>query len=228
MKVFWATWAGLIFPLLFTEMLGVAIMSATAINGGDNIYQDGYNASGTGGILAAVLFPHLGGFGKFCLIVLALSIIANNCPNLYSVALTMQVLGRWTQQVPRFVWTFVATCVYIAIAIPGYSHFEIVLQDFMTFIGVRPYLSPLQLFALTVDLVLAGDLRGHCIRRPLRLQAWHEGIQPRVLRPPEEPTTRHRRCIGFLLRCRWHGDRHVTSLVGWTHCPACRRGTIWW
>jgi NCS1 nucleoside transporter family len=135
MKVFWATWLGLIFPLLFTEMLGVAIMTATDINGGDNIYMDGYNASGTGGILAAVLFPHLHGFGKFCLVMLALSIIANNCPNLYSVALTMQVLGRWTQRVPRYVWTFIATGVYIAVAIPGYSHFEIVLQDFMNFIG---------------------------------------------------------------------------------------------
>lgn len=134
-KVFWATWVGLIFPLLFTEMLGVAVMTATDINNGDNIYQSGFNDSGTGGILAAVLFPHLGGFGKFCLIILALSIIANNCPNLYSVALTMQVLGRWTQRVPRFVWTFIATCVYIAIAIPGYSHFVTVLDNFMNFIG---------------------------------------------------------------------------------------------
>jgi len=134
-KVFAATWIGLIIPLLFTEMLGVAIMSATAMNDGNNRYQEGYDASGTGGLLAAVLFPPLGGFGKFCLIVLALSIIANNCPNIYSVSLTMQVLGRWTQRVPRFVWTFIATCVYIAIAIPGYSHFEVVLSNFMDMIG---------------------------------------------------------------------------------------------
>jgi NCS1 nucleoside transporter family len=134
-KVFFATWLGLIVPLLFTEMLGVAVMTATDINGGDNIYQSGYKDSGAGGILAAVLFPHLGGFGKFCLIILALSIVSNNVPNLYSVALTMQVLARSTQRVPRFLWTFIATCVYIAIAIPGYSHFETVLEHFMNFIG---------------------------------------------------------------------------------------------
>ncbi|TID19762.1 purine-cytosine permease [Venturia nashicola] len=134
-KVFLSTWLGLIIPLLFTEMLGVAIMSATEINGGDNIYQKGYDASGSGGLLAAVLFPPLGTFGKFCLVMLALSIIANNCPNIYSVALTMQVLGRWTQAVPRYCWTFIGTCVYIAIAIPGYSHFETILEDFMNFIG---------------------------------------------------------------------------------------------
>ncbi|KAF1979014.1 purine-cytosine permease [Bimuria novae-zelandiae CBS 107.79] len=134
-KVFGAVWIGLMIPLLFTEFLGIAIMTATTINDGNNRYMDGYNASGTGGLLAAVLFPPLGGFGKFCLVVLALSIIANNCPNVYSVALTMQVMGRWTQHIPRFIWTTIGTVVYIAIAIPGYSHFEEVLENFMNFIG---------------------------------------------------------------------------------------------
>lgn len=135
-KVFFAVWIGLIIPLLFTEMLGIAIMTATTINNGNNKYADGYAVSKTGGLLGAVLFEPLGGFGKFCLVVLALSIIANNCPNIYSVGLTIQVLGgRLTQRVPRFVWTAVGTAVYIAIAIPGYSHFESVLENFMNFIG---------------------------------------------------------------------------------------------
>ncbi|KAF2006391.1 purine-cytosine permease [Amniculicola lignicola CBS 123094] len=134
-KVFLAVFFGLMIPLLFTEFLGIAIMTATTMNDGVNKYADGYAASGTGGLLAAVLFPPLGTFGKFCLIILALSIIANNCPNVYSIGLTMQVLARWTQRVPRFVWTTIATGVYIAIAIPGYSHFETVLENFMNFIG---------------------------------------------------------------------------------------------
>ncbi|EKG13192.1 Permease cytosine/purines uracil thiamine allantoin [Macrophomina phaseolina MS6] len=134
-KVFLSTACGLLFPLLFTEMLGIAVMSATAINGGDNRYQAGYDSAGTGGLLAAVLFPPLGGFGKFCLVILALSIIANNCPNIYSIALTVQVFGRWAQAVPRPIWTLLGTGVYIGIAIPGYSHFETVLENFMNFIG---------------------------------------------------------------------------------------------
>ena len=141
-KVFFAVWIGLIIPLLFTEMLGIAIMTATTLNDGTNKYADGYAASGTGGLLGAVLFGPLGGFGKFCLIILSLSIIANNCPNIYSVGLTIQVLGgRWTQRVPRFVWTAVGTAVYIAIAIPGYTHFESVLENFMNFIGKYIFLS---------------------------------------------------------------------------------------
>jgi purine-cytosine permease-like protein len=69
------------------------------------------------------------------MVILALSIIANNCPNIYSVALTVQVLAHWTQRIPRFVWTAIGTGAYIAIAIPGYSHFEAVLENFMNMIG---------------------------------------------------------------------------------------------
>lgn len=133
-KVFFWTWLGLIIPLLFTQFLAVAVMSATTINGGDNRYQTGYDATGTGGLIGAVLH-NLGGFGKFCMVILALSIIANNCPNIYSVSLTAQVLARKTARVPRFVWTLVGTGIYIAVAIPGYSQFEAVLHNFMNFIG---------------------------------------------------------------------------------------------
>lgn len=133
--IFFSTAVGLLFPLLFVEMLGVAVMTATTINGGDNKYAAGYAESGTGGLLGAVLFEPLGGFGKFCVVILALSIIANNCPNIYSVSLTLMVLARWTRKIPRFVYTIIATGVYIAIAIPGYSDYEAVLQNFMDFIG---------------------------------------------------------------------------------------------
>ncbi|BDD58123.1 hypothetical protein MPDQ_007657 [Monascus purpureus] len=132
--VFFATWLGLIIPLLFTEMLGVAVMTATGLNDGHNKYQAGYDASGNGGLLDATLQP-LGGFGKFCLVILALSIIANNCPNIYSVALTVQAFTHYAQRVPRPFWVILASCVSLAIAIPGYSHFETVLENFMNFIA---------------------------------------------------------------------------------------------
>ncbi|KAL9098481.1 MAG: hypothetical protein Q9163_005862 [Psora crenata] len=133
-KVFACTYAGLIFSLCFTEMLGLAVATATQ-DLVDTSYAKGYDSSGIGGLLGAVLFPPLGRFGEFCLIVLALSIIANNCPNMYSITFSLQVMARWTQAVPRFIWTFVGTLVYCAIAIPGYSHFESVLENFMLLIG---------------------------------------------------------------------------------------------
>ena len=144
-KVFAWTFAGLIVPLCFTEMLGLAVMTAS-IN--TPAYADGYTDAGIGGLLAAVLIPPLGRFGQFCLVVLALSIIANNCPNIYSVTFSLQVMGRWTAAVPRFLWTFIGTIIYCAIAIPGYSHFESVLEDFMLLIvsSSPPHFSAFTLF----------------------------------------------------------------------------------
>ena len=135
LRTFAWTWAGLIFPLCFTQMLGLAVATTINIEDMSNPYTEGYENAGIGGLLGAVLFPPLGRFGEFCLIVLALSIVANNCPNIYSLALSLQVMGRWTQAVPRFLWTFLGTIVYCAIAIPGYSNFESVLENFMLLIG---------------------------------------------------------------------------------------------
>jgi NCS1 nucleoside transporter family len=142
-RVFFWTWLGLIVPLCFTEMLGLAVattyqhppLDADPETFVGNIYTQGYNSAKIGGLLGAVLVPAFGRFGQFCLVVLALSIIANNCPNIYSLSLSLQVLARKTQAVPRFLWTFLGTIVYCAIAIPGYGHFESVLENFMLVIG---------------------------------------------------------------------------------------------
>ena len=136
-KCFLWTFLGLIFPLTFVEMLGLAIATAYS-DGSGNVYTVGYDTSGIGGILGAVLIPPRGGFGQFCLVILALSIIANNCPNIYSLGLSLQVMARWTQAIPRFIWTTLGTLAFIAIAIPGYSHFETVLEDFMNIIVSHP------------------------------------------------------------------------------------------
>lgn len=136
-KAFAFTYGGLIFPLLLTEFLGLAIATACVPASTDvfhNPYFDSYQESGVGGLLGAVLLPPFGRFGEFCLVVLALSMVANNCPNMYSLTFSLQVLGRWTQAVPRFIWSIIGTFAYCAIAIPGYSKFEVVLQEFMLFI----------------------------------------------------------------------------------------------
>ncbi|POS78811.1 NCS1 nucleoside transporter [Diaporthe helianthi] len=130
--VFLWTFGGLLFPLVFTELLGAAVMTAYAVDEG---YAEAYDTNHIGGVLAMVLVPRLGGFGRFCLAVLALSIVANNCPNIYSVSLSLQVLTRQTQRIPRFVWPALATAVYVAISIPGYGSFEEVLENFMLLIG---------------------------------------------------------------------------------------------
>ncbi|KIW86695.1 uncharacterized protein Z519_12681 [Cladophialophora bantiana CBS 173.52] len=131
-KVFVYVFIGLLFPLCFTQMLGVAIATAIPSN---QAYADAYAKNAVGGLLHQVLVPQLGGFGEFCLVVLALATLANNVPNIYSLTFSLQILTHYAQRVPRFLWTLVGTVIYCAIAIPGYDHFESVLENFMLVIG---------------------------------------------------------------------------------------------
>ncbi|KAI2472521.1 purine-cytosine permease [Annulohypoxylon bovei var. microspora] len=131
-SVFLWTFGGLFISLCFTELLGAAVATAMVNN---PAYLDAYDNAHIGGLLAEVLVPKLGRFGEFCIVLLGLSIIGNNCPNIYSVSLSLQVLSEKTQRVPRFVWTLVGTAVYIAVAIPGYNEFEDTLESFMLIIG---------------------------------------------------------------------------------------------
>ena len=54
-----------------------------------------------------------------------------SCPNIYSLTFSLQILTHYAQSIPRFLWTFVGTAIYVAIAIPGYSHFQSILENFM-------------------------------------------------------------------------------------------------
>ncbi|KAK4193441.1 purine-cytosine permease [Podospora australis] len=131
-EVFFWTFGGIYVPLVFLQGLGAAVATAV-VNQPD--YLAAYLDSGIGGLLSAVLVPTLGKFGDFCVVIMALSIIAGNCPNLYSVSFSLQVLARKTQRVPRFIWSAAASCVCFAISVPGYDHFEAWLENFVLITG---------------------------------------------------------------------------------------------
>ncbi|KAK0670733.1 putative purine-cytosine permease [Cercophora samala] len=148
---------GLMFPLLFVELLGAAVGTALVHN---EEYQKLYENAGVGGLIAAVLTPNVEpGFDKTCLILVALSIIATNCPNIYSVSFSLQALARQTAQVPRFVWTIVGTAVYVGISIPGYNRFETWLETFVLSTGY--WLAIYVAIALGEHFFFRGGLRGY-------------------------------------------------------------------
>jgi len=126
-RVFWLTFFGLFLPIVFTVMLGAALMTIT-----DPAYVDALGSSGdTGALIAQVLSPW-GGGGKFLLVLLALSAISNNIPNTYSAALSIQALGRPFAIVPRFLWVFVVFIVYTVAGVAGREHFSEILTDFLS------------------------------------------------------------------------------------------------
>jgi len=117
--------------MVFIEVLGAAMMSTFTSK---TTWGDDFTSGGLGGLLAAGLSP-LGGFGKFLLVILALSIVANNIPNIYSFALTFQTLGTWTQAIPRIFLVLFGTVIYIVLAIVGANHFEEWLNNLLVILS---------------------------------------------------------------------------------------------
>ena len=60
---------------------------------------------------------------------------ANNIPNTYSAALSMQALGRPFALVPRFVWTMLAFVAYTVAGVAGREHFSDILSNFLSILS---------------------------------------------------------------------------------------------
>src|SRR5947209_6362431 len=119
-RVFWLTFLGVLVPCVLLELFGVALTSAFPGTGGD--------------LLAAANAP-LGAFGTILTILLALSVIANNIPNDYSLGLSMQVLGKSFQRINRATWTLIGAVIYITIALFGAKNFGPVLEGFLLLVA---------------------------------------------------------------------------------------------
>jgi NCS1 nucleoside transporter family len=122
-RVFGLTFLGIFIPCVLLEILGLALTTVPAFKG-----------KGGGELFAAALGP-LGGFGTLILALLALSVVANNIPNDYSLALSMQLLGRRFQRIDRAVWTIIGSLLYVAIALPSANNFDKTLDSFLLLIG---------------------------------------------------------------------------------------------
>ncbi|KAK9360077.1 hypothetical protein V1504DRAFT_434115 [Lipomyces starkeyi] len=67
--------------------------------------------------------------------VLALSTIAVNCANIYSIAFSIQAISHYFAIVPRTVWTFLGVCAFYGISVGAYYNFESYMDNFMNIIG---------------------------------------------------------------------------------------------
>jgi NCS1 nucleoside transporter family len=126
-RVFWLTFLGVFIPCVLLETLGMAFTTFAAWG---TIFANGL----VGDLLAAVVKP-LGGFGTLILVLLALSVIANNIPNDYSLGLSIQVFGRPFQRVKRYVWTLIGAVLYVLIALPASANFAHTLTNFLLIIA---------------------------------------------------------------------------------------------
>lgn len=132
-KIFFSLCFGLLFPLFFCMILGAAAARCTNRN---SLYLDYYEKYSVGGLTYATLVPkslHI--FGRFCCVVLSLSTITNNTPNMYSIALSAQALWEPLARIPRILWTVVGNGAVLGISIAAYYKFSNFMQNFMDSIG---------------------------------------------------------------------------------------------
>lgn len=115
-------------PLL---ILGAAIGGAVP-----NVpsWNEAYHSTGIGGVIGEMLAP-AGGFGKFVLVMAALSVIGNISVSMYSVALNLQMLLPFFAKIHRFFFILVTTALMIPMAIRAAAQWEESLTNFLAVIG---------------------------------------------------------------------------------------------
>ncbi|KAF7542727.1 hypothetical protein G7Z17_g11329 [Cylindrodendrum hubeiense] len=131
LKVFTYVYLGLLTPSTPLLILGAAIGGALP---NVDSWQTAWDSYGIGGVLAEMLKP-AGGFGKFVLVILALSVVGNMVLSNYSVALCLQMLLPIFAKVPRFVFIIVTMAIMIPMAIYAAAEWATSLENFLSLIG---------------------------------------------------------------------------------------------
>jgi purine-cytosine permease-like protein len=126
-KLFAYSYAGFA-PIIPLQCLGAAaVLSAPLVPGWDVAYGTGGDV---GALVLAMLGP-VGGFGRFLTVLLALSVAADIAPDVYSAALSLQVLVPGAGALPRPVFALVAFAVILPVAIVGQTRFYDTLNNFL-------------------------------------------------------------------------------------------------
>ena len=123
---FLSTWAGNWTALIICNIIGIGIATAVPKI---PAWNEAYAISS--GALLLVTYEGLGGFGGFCVVILALGSVTNNAPCSYAAALTLQMLGRYAKAIPRWMWCIAITIVELVCSVAGRNHLYPIFQNFL-------------------------------------------------------------------------------------------------
>ncbi|KAI1135536.1 permease for cytosine/purines, uracil, thiamine, allantoin-domain-containing protein [Hypoxylon sp. FL0543] len=131
MRLFLYGYGGLVLPSVLLMVLGAAIGGAiTSIPE----WQEGYDETQVGGVLAAML-SRAGGFGKFVVVVLSLTLLGNIAATMYSITLNFQILIPQLVVIPRYMFSIVVTAIVIPVSVRAAVEFFASLENFVALIG---------------------------------------------------------------------------------------------
>ncbi|CAE6415897.1 unnamed protein product [Rhizoctonia solani] len=132
-KVFLFAYSGFFFPNVICEMVGAAF--AVSMHApGNEAWLNGYKVNNVGGLLDEVMRP-AGGFGKFCIVLLALSCIAASSQCMYSFCVSFQCITPCFARIPRYIYSILAIAISIPLAIVGAHTYYASLISFTGVIG---------------------------------------------------------------------------------------------
>ncbi|KAH7305287.1 NCS1 nucleoside transporter [Stachybotrys elegans] len=128
-RIFAYSYLGLFLPTVLLMTLGAAIGGAMA-----NVpaWQNGFEETQVGGVLAAMLSP-AGGFGKFIVVLLAFSLLANLSGTMYAITINFQALVPI--KLPRAVYSVIVVALEIPLAIEAAVDFFLNIEHLVALIG---------------------------------------------------------------------------------------------
>ncbi|KAF9057204.1 hypothetical protein BJ165DRAFT_1411590 [Panaeolus papilionaceus] len=132
LKVFSYVYLGFFTPSIAWHMIGAAFAAAApGIPSWQSGFEDGNNV---GGLLAAALSPTKG-FGKFLMVLIALSTSCACAPTMYTFGISFMAMGPFFRKVPRYVFAIISEAILIPVAIIGAKKFYATLVDILSAIG---------------------------------------------------------------------------------------------
>lgn len=127
------SYLGLVVGALPMQILGAAIAGALP---NLQTWQEGYATNSVGGVMGAMLAP-VGAFGKFLLVLMALSVLANVIGTVYALSLNLHSLFFLTRiRLPRVVYSVLLTVIIISIGVEVAAKF---LDSLHNFLGIICY-----------------------------------------------------------------------------------------
>lgn len=75
------------------------------------------------------------GFGKFIMVLLALSVTGNIALSMYSISLNLQMLLPFFAKMPRFLFAIATVAIMVPLAIRSAPEWETSLEDFLALVG---------------------------------------------------------------------------------------------
>lgn len=124
------TLGGLTLSFWFVDLLGIGLGCGVAAIPAWAAAND----ISSGALIVAGYAP-VGGFGKFCSVIVALGAISNSTPSIYSGAICCQIMGRFGQRIPRWVWVIFLVIIQLVCGLAGRNQLFTIFENFLALMG---------------------------------------------------------------------------------------------